>query len=60
VSGREGIGLGLLEWVRVAVRPSAGTRVVRSSAESYDTRKAADLWETSVALTAASTQFDRA
>jgi NAD(P)-dependent dehydrogenase (short-subunit alcohol dehydrogenase family) len=37
-----------------------GTRGVRSSAESYDTRKAADLWETSVALTAASTQFDRA
>jgi NAD(P)-dependent dehydrogenase (short-subunit alcohol dehydrogenase family) len=29
-----------------------GTREVRSSAESYDTRKAADLWETSSALTA--------
>jgi NAD(P)-dependent dehydrogenase (short-subunit alcohol dehydrogenase family) len=29
-----------------------GLREVRSSAESYDTRKAADLWETSVALTA--------
>jgi NAD(P)-dependent dehydrogenase (short-subunit alcohol dehydrogenase family) len=29
-----------------------GMREVRSSAESYDTRKAADLWETSIALTA--------
>jgi hypothetical protein len=34
-----------------------GTREVRSSAESYDTRKAADLWETSIALTAPVTQF---
>ena len=29
-----------------------GTREVRSSAESYDTRKATDLWETSTTLTA--------
>lgn len=30
----------------------SGMRETRSSAESYDTQKAADLWETSVALTA--------
>jgi hypothetical protein len=29
----------------------SGKREIQSSAESYDTRKAADLWETSLALT---------
>jgi NAD(P)-dependent dehydrogenase (short-subunit alcohol dehydrogenase family) len=29
----------------------SGKREIRSSVESYDTRKAADLWETSIALT---------
>ena len=40
------------ELAGITGRYFSGEREVRSSAESYDTRKAADLWDTSVALTA--------